>query len=149
MANKWIQAGYLPAIPLPEEDETPVENQTQLLELLEEYLLKMFQEEIDPEVSEEENLEELTDTARIMLQTLQSNGLANWSDPKEIALEAMGKKKGAIWEMLEDEALQNKIMMWLTWKDETFPLNPKTWDEAEEYIRTDPTSWAETIAQEW
>lgn len=149
MANKWIQAGYLPAIALPEEDETPVENQTQLLELLEEYLLKMFQEEIDPQASEEENLEELTDTARIMLQTLQSNGLANWSDPEEIALEAMGKKKGAIWEMLEDEALQNKIMMWLTWKDETFPLNPKTWDEAEEYIRTDPTSWAETIAQEW
>ena len=146
---KWIQAGYLPAMPLSPKDETPVEDRQELMLMIEDYLLTMFREEIDREMSEEENLEAITETAETFLNELKGNGLAMWSSPREIAMEVLGKESGAISNMLEDEALQEKIMMWLTAKDETFPLNPKTEEEVEDYIRSDPVSWAETIAQNW
>lgn len=148
--SKWIQAGYLPAIPLEKGDEGPVENRTQLFGLIENQLLEMFREEIDPELSQEENLEELTETAKAMLSELRSNGLAEWADADAIAREALGMgNAGAIQDMLQDESLETKIMMWLTWKDEGFPLKPRKEEDVEEHIRTDPVSWAESIAQDW
>ena len=147
---KWIQAGHLPAMPLSPKDETAVENRLELMAMIEDYLLTMFRREIDKEASEQKNLETITESARIFLNELKESGLATWTSPDEIAREALGKESGAIANMLEDEALSERIMMLaFEREDETFPFKPKDEEEVEDYMRESPTSWAETIAQNW
>ena len=147
---KWIQAGHLPAMPLSPKDETAVEDRMELMAMIEDYLLTMFREEIDREASEKENLEAITESARAFLNELKESGMATWTNPDEIAREVLGKESGAIANMLEDEALQERIMtLAFEREDETFPFRPKSGEEVEDYMRESPTSWAETIAQNW
>lgn len=144
--EKWIKAGHLPPMPATVfQNQNEITNMNQLLNEVENFLLTKFREQIDPELTEEENLEELTAIAKEMLSLLREQGLIQEARPRAIALEAMGKtREMPISEILEEEMLRERInsLIWIE-GDSPFPIKLET--EAD-WSPEDPISWAQAIA---
>lgn len=146
--NKWIRAGNLPPMPVTAyADQTELEDMSQLTNEMEVFLLNLFRQRINPELTESENLKRLTAAARKMLAILKEQGLGTATTAKQIALEAMGKSSEAIvCDMLSDDMFQERIRS-LAWTEETlFPIRIRT-DEMEDIPET-PADWAELITTE-
>lgn len=143
--EKWIRAGNLPPMPVTVfTEKTELTDMRQLTNEMESFLLDLFRKEIDPDLSEKQNLDRLTGTAKKMLGILGEMGLGYGTDAKEIALGAMGKGSDLIlWEMLNEEGFQERIQSLAWTEDELFPIRMRT-DEMED-VPEDPLNWAEMI----
>lgn len=144
-----IAPGYLPAIVLEKDNRNlEVDELDQLLGFIEDQLMGWLREAADPAESEQDRRQLLTERVETMLATLQDAGLAQWTEADAIVDEVMGQQNGAIWDMLQDEALQTKILTLATMRDETFPFRAKDAEEAQVWVNN-PESWAEAIAADW